>query len=111
MERPTRVAGFDPIAGGRFWVIGDSGQRPAPPAAQADQAGELASTAGEGGSSAQVELVTAADFCPAEARVSGRPPDADLPRGHLPCPLRAGPRHPAQGVDQATAAEPLRPSS
>ena len=24
MEQPTQVAGFDPIAGGRFWVIGDT---------------------------------------------------------------------------------------
>src|SRR5262245_30540928 len=24
MERPTQVAGFDPIAGNRFWVIGDN---------------------------------------------------------------------------------------
>jgi len=26
MDRPTQVAGFDPIMSGRFWLIGDKQQ-------------------------------------------------------------------------------------
>jgi hypothetical protein len=47
-------------------------------------------------------LVPGADLRVAEAAISGRPGDADLPRNHLPKPLRSGSRRAQEGARRAS---------
>ena len=59
-------------------------------------------TAEDCGQEAEPRLVAGADLRVAEAAIPGRAGDADLPRNHLPKPLRSGPRCAQEGARRAS---------
>ena len=74
------------------------GQRASP---EALSAGGSSRTTEDCGQEAEPRLVAGADLGLAEAAISGRTGDADLPRNHLPKPLRSGSRRAQEGARRA----------